>query len=324
MVDLVTLDDLDRRIVHALSIDGRVPLSRVAAALDTSDRTIAHRYRRLRAAGLRVVGLIDGPRLGLADWLVRLRCAPDTALAVAGALARRDDTAWIAIASGGTEITCVTRSPATGGNLLLEKLARTPRIDAVTAQCMLRAVAGTAGWHGRTSALTPEQIDLLRGAQNVRTSTREHIDLTDADRALLHVLHTDARTSYPALAAITGQSQSTLRRRLAQLWHDGVLYFDVDIDPVLLGHTCQARLWLTVAPAALTPVTEALAAHPEIAYAAATTGVTNVTAFAVCRDLDALYDYLATRLGALPGVLQVETTLVTRHVKRAGASSITA
>jgi DNA-binding Lrp family transcriptional regulator len=309
------MDDLDRRIVHALAVDGRAPLSRIAAALDTSDRTVAHRYRRLRAAGLRVVGLVNGPRLGWSDWLVRLRCAPATATAVATALARRDDTTWVGLASGGTEITCVTRS---GGHLLLDKLSRTPRIDAITAQCLLRAVAGTAGWHGRVSALEPPEIDRIRGPRAPRPTGPTR--LTDADRVLLGALANDGRTSYPTLAAITGRSQSSVRRRLPELQDAGVLYFDVDVDPALLGHACQATLWLTVTPTALTEVTQALAGHQEIAYAAATTGATNVAAFAVCRDVDALYDYLATRIGALPGVLQVETSLVTRHLKRAGAA----
>jgi hypothetical protein len=38
----------------------------------------------------------------------------------------------------------------------------------------------------------------------------------------------------------------------------------------------------------------------------------------VCRDGDGLYDYIADRVGALPGVTHVETAPITRHVKRAG------
>ncbi|HKN98626.1 MAG TPA: Lrp/AsnC family transcriptional regulator [Pseudonocardiaceae bacterium] len=312
-MDSLPLDDLDRRIVHGLAVAGRAPLSRIAAALDVSDRTVAHRYRRLRAAGLRVVGVVDGRRLGWVEWLVRMRCAPDAAPAVAEALARRDDTAWVGLAAGGTEITCVTRSR---DSPLLAKLARTPRIHTITAQCLLRAVAGTAGWHGRTDALDPGQIERIRGPRTVPTGP---VRITDADRPLLRALAVDGRTGYPALSSATGRSQSTVRRRLAELLGGGALYLDVDVDPALLGHTCQAMLWLTVAPTELTSVTAALAEHREIAYAAATTGATNVAAFAVCRDLDALYDYLTTRIGALPGVLQVETTPITELVKRAGA-----
>jgi DNA-binding Lrp family transcriptional regulator len=63
----------------------------------------------------------------------------------------------------------------------------------------------------------------------------------------------------------------------------------------------------------------ALAEHPKIAWAAATTGTTNLAASAVCRDVDALYEYLTGRVGILDGVQQVETAPVIRVIKRAEA-----
>ena len=101
------LDDLDRGLVHALQLDGRVPFGVIAAALGVSDQTVARRYRRLRARGvLRVVGLPDSVRLGRTDWFIRLRCVPDTALPIARALAGRDDISWVMLTSAGAEITC--------------------------------------------------------------------------------------------------------------------------------------------------------------------------------------------------------------------------
>ncbi|MEV0198827.1 AsnC family transcriptional regulator [Nonomuraea sp. NPDC050691] len=323
-MDPLTLDALDRQLVHALQIDGRAAFSHLAAVLGTSDRTIARRYRRLRSAGaVRVVGLPDGRHFGHVDWLVRLRCTPDAATAVAAALARRQDTSWVSLISGGTEITCITRTSggaagAKDGELLLQKLPRTPRITAVTAHCLLRAVAGTSGWPGRTAALTPRQIDDLRPASTPSPHTGHDLKHTDADNALFTELAKDGRTGYPDLARATGWSETTVRRRLDQLRRTNTLHFAVEADPLLFDHTTEVMLWLTIAPAALTTVTQALSTHPEIGFAAATTGPANVVAFVVCRDADALYDYLATRIGALDGVLQAETAPVVRRVKGAG------
>lgn len=318
MVESLTLDALDEQLIHALQVDGRASFSQIAAVLGASDRTVARRYHRLRSsAALRVVGLPHSSRVGRVDWFVRIQCAPDAALAVAATLARRDDTSWVSLASGGTEVTCVTHTHGTldRGTPLLQKLPHGPRISSVTAQCMLRAVAGTAGWPGRTAALSDDQVDRLRPAAATSSGP---VELTEVDRLLLAEIAKDGRASYPTLAAATGIPESSARRRLGELRRDDVLYFDIETDPHLFGYTAEAVLWLTVAPAALNTVAEALTQHREIAFAAAITGPTNMFAFVVCRDADALYDYLATRIGALPGVLQVETAPLTRSAKRAG------
>ena len=319
-VDQLTLDGLDRQLVHALQIDGRASFSRIAAALGGSDRTIARRYRRLRTSGaLRVVGLPDGRQLGQVDWLVRMRCPPDAATAVAAALARREDTSWVSLTSGGTEITCITRTHARtqDGELLLHKLPRTPRMTAVTAHCLLRPVAGTGGWPGRTAALSHAQIQSLRPPSTPQLPGNR-VELADPDRKLLPVLATDGRAGYPTLAAATGWSETTVRRRLDELRRSDLLYFVVEIEPSLFGYTTEAILWLTVAPKWLGAVTRALAEHPEIAFAAAVTGPSNVVAFAVFPDADAMYEYLASGIGALKGVLQLETAPVVRRIKGAG------
>ena len=81
----------------------------------------------------------------------------------------------------------------------------------------------------------------------------------------------------------------------------------------------QATLWLSVEPARLDEAGRALAAHPEIPYAAATTGPTNLLASAVFRDTQHLYEYLTGELADLPGVTSVQTAPIIRTLKRTGS-----
>ena len=66
----------------------------------------------------------------------------------------------------------------------------------------------------------------------------------------------------------------------------------------------------------------ALAAHPEIPFAAATTGPTNLVASAVFRDTRHLYEYLTGELAALPGVSSVQTAPIIADLQAHRLSSL--
>ncbi|MCX4687157.1 AsnC family transcriptional regulator [Kitasatospora purpeofusca] len=324
-METVTLDGLDRALLHALHVDGRAPFRRIAEVLGVSDQTVARRYQRLRAAGVvRVVGRTDARSLGQVDWLTRIRCVPDAAAPLAEALARRPDTSWVSLLSGG-EIVCNARGRLRPEReeLLLGALPRSPRVLSVSAHYLLRTyVGGQVAWSGRTSALTEGQIGRLRaaaataGAGPAETGGPAVPD--ELDRSLLAALALDGRAPLAALAAGAGSPETTVRRRLAALVDGGLLFFDVDVDPRPLGFEVEAFCWLTVAPGRLAAVGRAMAEHPEVGFVAATTGPSNLVAGLVCRDTGAFYDYLTQGLGELEGVVAVETAPLLRSVKRAG------
>ncbi|MDV9176249.1 Lrp/AsnC family transcriptional regulator [Streptomyces sp. W16] len=321
-METIGLERIDRQLVHALQLDGRASFRRLSEVLDVSEQTVARRYRRLRTSGvLRVVGRTEARRLGQVDWFTRVRCAPEAAGRVAEALARRPGISWVSLVSGGTEIVCVTRarSRQEQDDLLLGKVPRTPRVADVTAHCLLRTFyGGPTGWSGRTDSLAAHQTERLTGSSGGTDGGGGRVALDESDERLLAQLALDGRISCADLARTVGQPESTVRRRLEFLRRSGVLYFDVDIDSVHLGYETEAFLWLTVTPARLAEVGTALARHPEIAFAAATTGPTNIVASVVCCDVGGLYDYLSERIGALEGVRHVETAPVIRSLKRAG------
>ena len=92
LVKSSTFDALDRRILHALQLDGRIAFSRVAEVLGVSDQTISRRYTRLRTAGhLRVIASVDHTLMGEVMWLVRVQCRPDGVEKLGRTLAMRDD-----------------------------------------------------------------------------------------------------------------------------------------------------------------------------------------------------------------------------------------
>ncbi|WP_028926553.1 Lrp/AsnC family transcriptional regulator [Pseudonocardia acaciae] len=317
------LDELDRGLVHALHVDGRAPFARIAAVLGTSTQTVTRRYQRLRAdAGLRVVGLLDPHRADRHRWIVRLTAATGTAPELAAALARRPDTSWVRLTSGGTEIAAIVDTApgldgASAHSLLLRDIPRTASITAVSAHYILHTyLGGPTTWRGLTAALTDDQERELRPPAPTAPPP-EPVPLTDVDRRLLAVLLRDGRAGYAELAAATGRSAATVARRLAELRGTGALFFDLELDDTKLGVTTQALLWLSVPPARLDEVATELAGHDELAVVAATTGRTNLMASALCPTPAALHHYLTRRL-AFDAITAIETAPVLRTLKAAG------
>jgi len=329
-------DELDRQLVHALVIAPRAPFRVLGDVIGVSDQTIARRYRRLAAtAGLRVRGVLNGGRLGWVDWFVRLQTTPGSADAIAGALARRPDTRWVNLASGGTEITCSVqaRTPEQRNELFLRGLPGSRRVTQMSAQAILR-VFSSVEWHGLTSTMSAAQVAALRdtaasgdagpqdsdpvGAVPRDPVTRQEVTLRPDDDVLLAELSHDGRAAHAALAAATRWHESTVRRRIGELQQLGLLYFDIDASEAFLGVQAPALLWLEVEPAHLEATGQAIAGHPEVPFAAATTGATNLAVSALFRDTRHMYDYLTTRLPSLPGIRSVETAPVIRRVKQVG------
>jgi DNA-binding Lrp family transcriptional regulator len=319
-METVISDHIDRGLVDALRIDGRAPFRRIAEVLDVSEQTVARRYRRLRAAGvLRVAGMVAGPRVGYVPWTIRLRCTPDAAGAVAAALAKRPDTSWVYLLSGGTEICCnvQARSSDERDALLLDKLPRTSRVLAVSAHLLLRAFVLPVDWAGFT-ALSEDQAAALRPTPPRPGEGPAVLD--DCDRALLGALARDGRMGFAELAEETGWSESTARRRMAWLRESGVLTYQLDIEPAALGYVAEARLWISVRPSALTEVADAVAGHPEVSFAAVTTGSANLVVAVHCRSTAELYRYVTERISALNAIRDMETAPVIRTVKRIGST----
>jgi DNA-binding Lrp family transcriptional regulator len=308
-------DDLDRLIAQALQVNPRAPFSMIGTVLGVSDQTVARRYARMRAAGAcKVVGLIDPYADGGVPWLVRLRCSPGAAVPLAEALSRREDTAWIRITSGGTEIVCEAKTRS-GGTTLLQQLPRTPRIEHISAHYLLHMYfAGPASPIAKLGELSPKQLRALRTVSPQARPDR----VNDTDAPLLAALARDGRTELTALAKQTGWPAAGVRRRISELVSSKALYFDIEFDARLFPmFAVQTLLWMSVEPSALDPAGDMLSRDPQIAFAAATTGPTNLHATVSCADMLATYRYLTERVASVPGIKSVETAPILRQIKRA-------
>jgi Lrp/AsnC family transcriptional regulator, regulator for asnA, asnC and gidA len=96
------LADVDRNIIRALQIDGRVPFAQIAEQLNVSPGMIRIRYNRLVERGfLKVAAITDPLRMGYTTMaMIGIRTKGDKLLEVAERIAALDEVIYLIAVSG--------------------------------------------------------------------------------------------------------------------------------------------------------------------------------------------------------------------------------
>jgi DNA-binding Lrp family transcriptional regulator len=315
------LNELDCRLIASLQCDGRVAAERVADVLGVPARVVQRRWAELLATG--VARVAAGPPRPPADgtMLVRIRILRGKAEAVSQALARRPDVPLVELSASGDQVMAIVRPGADHpGRLLFEQLPTSGAVISVDAQTVIHVFSDAADW--TADYLSPAERAALApaAARSAPGPPGEHAaGLDEVDAAIAGALAADGRRPAAAVAREIGQPESTVRRRLASLLESGQLVTQVIIDPRRLGLPVDADLRMQVAPSRLDETGRALAGHPAVHGALATTGPANLTVAVWLRSLGHLYQFITRDLAGL-GVSNVDALLIGRSVKRpAGA-----
>lgn len=316
-------DELDRAILHALQLAPRAPFRRIADVIGVSEQTVARRYQGLRRAGaVRVIGLANPAVHGQMKWVARIRCRPDRVEPLADALVRRPEIAYANLASAGSEIICIIRSPVSTprDDVLLRQLPKSAAVLHLGIDLLIHAYAspGTPDWTGYGAPLTRDQTQALTGDQ-APAPTGPPLPPTDQDAPLLAALAEDGRTTHTRLAELTGWSTARVTRRLEALETSGTLVYDVDLLPEQLGYHLNATLWLRVAPARLHQIGTELAGHDQVAFTGAISGEHNLMAIVLCKDAEDFYRYLTDRLATIDGIDSYAVSIRVRRLKQAAS-----
>lgn len=315
---------VDQRLVAALQLDGRLAAERTAHVLGLSAATVRRRLQALSAEGtVRVViSPVARPRNGgsAGALSLRIRVLRGKLDPIVAALAAREDIPFIDVTTSGDEIFAIARTePGSRDPLVFRQLPSTQAVTSLEAATVLHVFRVTSEW--RHQVLTAPEHAALSTPDPLPEATASDspgpygVDTDALEQTLLDALTSDARLTAAALADRTGHPESTVRRRLSQLSAQGRLITQVLVDPRRLGLFIDAKLLLQVAPDQLSAAGQALADHPSVHGAFATSGLSNLHAAAYFPDLTALYRFLSHDLVGL-GITHVETAIVSRTAKR--------
>jgi len=123
------VDELDRRIIEALQLNGRESFRGIAARVGASEATVRARYSRLTSEGiLQVVGVTNPLGLGFEQALVGVKTSgpPST---VADEISRWPEADYVVVTAGQFDV--VVEVVASGRTELLELTNRIRALDGV-------------------------------------------------------------------------------------------------------------------------------------------------------------------------------------------------
>ncbi|WP_326808749.1 MULTISPECIES: AsnC family transcriptional regulator [unclassified Streptomyces] len=314
------LDELDRALVHALQIRPRAPWSLIGPVLGVDPVTAARRWKRLSAEG---IAWVDGYLSPAYDHAVHahVEIVTDGALLAGIATVLADDPEVLSLkqTSGSRDLLAIVVARDLGRlvDYVTERVCRVPGVR--TTRIHVITMAPFEGNKWRLRALTPAQRARLTEPERERTAAPVG-QLSPLDHRIAVALGRDGRLPLNELAAHTGTSVATVRRRLRTLVDSGRLSMRCTVARPLSGYPVSAVYFASVPAEHLDAATRALRTLPELRLCTVTAGPHNLILDMWLRalpDVHALEVHLARELSGLS--LRVnERAVVLRTVKHVG------
>lgn len=287
------LEEVDRRIIGALMVDGRASWRRIGAALDIPERTVVRRGTQLLTRGLvSIHGMEDPHRSGRGDpYLVCGSANPGRAWSVAAHLARRPEALTSSTLLGAVDFISDFWVPERRrAALFQQELADIPGIETLTCLPILSYIRTLHDWD---PGLLSKAERAALGAPDIGRWPRFTDErISQNDQQLIRLLTDDGRRPFDEMARIAGVSEQTVARRVATLRNSGALVLRAVFDPAIIGLPVGAVFWLRVRPGELEQATRRLAELPFLRYAAVVVGRHHLVADVRLPSKDDLYQLL--------------------------------
>ncbi|MCP9621153.1 Lrp/AsnC family transcriptional regulator [Nocardia otitidiscaviarum] len=221
----------DLNLVNAIQISPRAPWSRIGPALGVDAATAARHWHRLTAAGLAWTTAY-APEYAVIGW-IQLRCRPEALAQVSERVCRCPSVYSIESTGGGyqLDLTMAAADLAALDDFTVRWLGSLPGVAATRVAVGLDMYVEGADW--RPGALDRDERARLTGDDDRERRLRSVRRKTDIQ--IVAALGADARLSLSELAAASGASETTVRRRLAELLASGRLVLRCDMARQLAG-----------------------------------------------------------------------------------------
>jgi Lrp/AsnC family transcriptional regulator, regulator for asnA, asnC and gidA len=140
-------------------------------------------------------------------------------------------------------------------------------------------------------------------------------DLDEVDRRVIKILQVDGRTPNTQIARQLRVSETTIRKRIAQLVSRGLINIVAVPTPRAVGLNVSAIIGISVVLPRLHDISEELRRQREVRYIGVSTGRYDIIVEAFFFDQRHFLDFISSKLGRMEGITALETSMILEVVK---------
>jgi DNA-binding Lrp family transcriptional regulator len=294
------LDDVDRRLIELLSVDGRLSNRSLAAEIGLTEVTVATRLRRLTANNvLHVTAIFDWAVAGY-EWyvIVQITCRDRSPTEVAADIGKLESSYYTSLVFGEVDLIAAF---LLADRAELQRLVEIdlPRVEGLHALTLhLATVQHVNRWS--TSTFPQNRTPSLR-------FPKPPVDLDDLDDRLITCLVEDGRQSNREIGRQLDVSEGTVRLRIRRLIDAGLVRITAVVDPVAVGSVSTvAYCFAKVDRHSHPEVVDLIAAVDTCWHLTSIVGQSDLLGLLVCPDRPSLIDSVM-RIRGLDGVVATST-----------------
>lgn len=144
------LDELDRKLISALQVDGRTSFSVLAERFGVPASSVRYRVQRLQDSGMfQIVGIANPLNIGFDRLaMIGIRCSSGTAPQVCEKLSEMPETSYVILTSGSFDVMVevVCRNIDHYTELMFDRLQKIPGVAQTESFFVLKAHKLAYGW----------------------------------------------------------------------------------------------------------------------------------------------------------------------------------
>jgi Lrp/AsnC family transcriptional regulator for asnA, asnC and gidA len=139
--------------------------------------------------------------------------------------------------------------------------------------------------------------------------------IDELDRNIIRLLQVDGRMSNTEIARQLDITETTVRKRIARLLDQRLMSIVAVPSPEAVGLTLSAILGVSVDLPSMQDVAETIRTYDEVRYVGMSVGRYELIVEAFFADQEHLLEFVSKKLGQLPGIGNLETSIILKVVK---------